>query len=83
MNFNDLITISYHIKYLDDNREIDKRSNVVGYAYMKNFFDCYLAHLGLSDIEISETYNKPWMNRKSTIDGVDLEWFDDDEIINL
>lgn len=47
-----LITLAYLIKTLEDKRVIDKRAYVLGYAYIKNFINYYLAHIGLSDFEI-------------------------------
>lgn len=54
---------------------------MLGCPYVKNFIDCYLAHLGLSDFEIAKKYNKPAKNPKTTIDNVDLEQFEDVKII--
>lgn len=53
---------------------------MIGYAYIKNYIDFYLAHLGLSEFEIAKAYNKPERNPKTTIANVDLEQYDDGEI---
>lgn len=81
MNLNDLITLAYMIKTLDDKYVTNKKVYVIGYAYLKNYIDFYFAHLGLFDFEITKTYNKPEKNPKTTIDDVDLEQYDDGEIL--
>ena len=81
MNQNDLIALAYLINTLDDNQVTDKRTYILGQTYVHNFIDYYLAHLGLTEFKIAKAYNKPRMNPKSKLDGVDLEQFDDEKIM--
>lgn len=64
MNLNDLITLPYLSKTLDDKKVTDKRSCILGYSYVKNSIDCYIAHLGLSNFDIAIASNKPEKNPK-------------------
>lgn len=76
-----LIYLNDLIKSLDDKQVADKRSYVVGYAYIKNLIDFHLSHLGLIDVEIAKDYKKPRKNPNAILDVVDLEQYDDGEII--
>lgn len=40
LNLNDLITVAYMMKTLDDKHVIDKKLYVVGYPYLKKYMDC-------------------------------------------
>lgn len=41
------------MKTLNDKQVTDKRAYIIGYAHVKNFIDCNLTHLGLTDSEIA------------------------------
>ncbi|CAH1449057.1 unnamed protein product [Lactuca virosa] len=72
---NDLIILASLVKTLDDKQVTAKRAYITGYAHVKNFIDCYLTHLGLTDFEIAKAYNKPTKKPNTELESVDIEQF--------
>lgn len=79
-NLNYLVTFAYMIKTLDDKYVTDKKVYVIRYSYLKNYIDCYLAHIGLFDFEIAKVYNEA-EKPKITIDNVNLKQYANGELI--
>ncbi|CAI9276305.1 unnamed protein product [Lactuca saligna] len=72
-----MITLSFMIKSFDDKYVTDKKVYLIAYVYLKNYIDCYLVHLGVSDFEITKVYK----TLENTIDNVDMELYEDGEIL--
>lgn len=62
MNLNDRITLAKIMRDINNDHIQDKATYIIRYGHLKNFIDCYLAHLGLTDVELATAFKKKPMN---------------------
>ncbi|CAH1416732.1 unnamed protein product [Lactuca virosa] len=80
---NDLVSTALLMGDLKYNDNPDKITYVLGYGHLKTFLDDYFAHLALTDIDLSNHFNRRLKVPKALLKGkISIKDYDDVKIVH-